>query len=104
MTTKSEMEQDKPDENVSTAAGAKRKAIKFRKAPQAPKRGKSAFILFSMAKHPEFRKKLADGADDKVKHLWKLLIKGWCSCVNHFSVLSLRSPTLPKKFRRRGRT
>jgi len=35
----------------------KRKSAKFRKAPQAPKRGKSAFILFSITKHAEARTK-----------------------------------------------
>ena len=47
-----------------------KRAIKYCKAPQAPKRFKSAFIFFTMARHGEIRKKLeSEGAADKVSYL-----------------------------------
>jgi len=55
------------------AQNKKKVATKFRKAPQAPKRGKSAFIFFSIAKHPEMRKKFDDGSTEKV-----CMLEGGC--------------------------
>ena len=39
-------------------APASKKTIKYKKAPDAPKRFKSAFIFFSAEKHKEFKKEL----------------------------------------------
>lgn len=45
----------------------KKTAAKFKKAPQAPKRFKSAFIFFSTEKHREIRSQLGDkGLSEKV--------------------------------------
>eukprot|EP00586_Coscinodiscus_wailesii_P013031 CAMPEP_0172500514 /NCGR_PEP_ID=MMETSP1066-20121228/139453_1 /TAXON_ID=671091 /ORGANISM="Coscinodiscus wailesii, Strain CCMP2513" /LENGTH=430 /DNA_ID=CAMNT_0013274793 /DNA_START=55 /DNA_END=1347 /DNA_ORIENTATION=+ len=55
------------------------KPTKFRKAPQAPKRFKSAFMFFSVAKHPEFRakQKLNKDADHAVPNVAKLVSEAW---------------------------
>lgn len=36
----------------------KKQKVKFKKAPQAPRRFKSAYMFFSTAKHPEIRARL----------------------------------------------
>ena len=42
-------------------------AVKYKKAPGAPTRFRSAFILFSQAKHKEFRERLiAEQPDEEV--------------------------------------
>mmetsp|Transcript_54672 Transcript_54672/g.81175 ORF Transcript_54672/g.81175 Transcript_54672/m.81175 type:complete len:451 (+) Transcript_54672:44-1396(+) len=57
---------------------AKKRSIKFRKAPQAPKRGKSAFIHFSMAKHAEARKAANDGKNrEKVPETARRISQEW---------------------------
>lgn len=57
----------------------KSKATKFKKAPQAPKRFKSAFMLFSTVKHPEIRKALkeADDVNANVPRVAKLVAEDW---------------------------
>ncbi len=50
----------------------KKTLAKFKKAPQAPRRFKSAFIFFSSAKHKEIRAQLADSGV-AVKVIWTLL-------------------------------
>ena len=52
-----------------------KKPIKYCKAPQAPKRFKSAFIFFTMARHSQIRKKLeAEGAaDSKVRLVYFII-------------------------------
>ena len=37
---------------------------KFKKAPQAPRRFKSAYIFFSIAKHKELREKFPNSGDE----------------------------------------
>jgi len=55
----------------------KSKATKFKKAPQAPKRFKSAFMLFSTVKHPEIRLSLAPGQNANVPRVAKLVAEEW---------------------------
>jgi len=55
----------------------KRKSAKFRKAPQAPKRGKSAFILFSITKHSEAREKGRGNHTKTVPDRAKLISEQW---------------------------
>jgi hypothetical protein len=46
----------------------KKKDVKYRKAPQAPKRFKSAYMFFSTAMHPAIRKRLGEkGVTEKVR-------------------------------------
>lgn len=46
----------------------KKKPAKFKKAPQAPRRFKSAYMFFSTDKHKEIRDQLgADGISEKVR-------------------------------------
>lgn len=50
-------------ERVKAAPAKKRKIkppVKFKKAPQAPRRFKSAYMFFSTAKHPEIRARLKE--------------------------------------------
>ncbi len=45
----------------------KHAVVKYTKAPQAPRRFKSAYMFFSTEKHKDFRKELAaKGENDKV--------------------------------------
>lgn len=61
-------------------AAAKKKPNKYKKAPQAPKRFKSAFIFFSSAKHPEIRKQLGEkGGTEKTTNVAKLVSEAWKS-------------------------
>ena len=52
-------------------APKKRKTVKYCKAPGAPKRFKSAFIFFTMARHKEIRKKIEEkeGKGDRVSFM-----------------------------------
>jgi hypothetical protein len=44
--------------------------VKYGKAPQAPKRFKSAYMFFSTVKHPEIRARLGhNGAKEKVRYI-----------------------------------
>jgi len=64
----------------ATAAAAKKKPNKYKKAPQAPKRFKSAFIFFSSAKHPEIRKQLGEkGGTEKVSLDFSVLFLLLCT-------------------------
>lgn len=46
-----------------------RDRVKFKKAPDAPRRFKSSFMFFSTEKHKEIRKKLeAEGKKEKVSY------------------------------------
>jgi hypothetical protein len=38
----------------------KNQSVKYKKAPQAPRRFKSAYMFFSTEKHKEIRQELAD--------------------------------------------
>jgi hypothetical protein len=52
----------------------KKKDVKYRKAPQAPKRFKSAYMFFSTAMHPAIRKRLGKkGVTEKVRSLHYIL-------------------------------
>jgi len=57
------------------------KPTKYRKAPQAPKRFKSAFIFFSIHKHPEIRqqRKLENNCSGAVPNVAKLVSEAWRS-------------------------
>lgn len=72
------------EENIPAATKMKppkrkSKATKFKKAPQAPKRFKSAFMLFSTMKHPEIRASLASKEDvnANVPRVAKLVAEAW---------------------------
>eukprot|EP00586_Coscinodiscus_wailesii_P004845 CAMPEP_0172485618 /NCGR_PEP_ID=MMETSP1066-20121228/13713_1 /TAXON_ID=671091 /ORGANISM="Coscinodiscus wailesii, Strain CCMP2513" /LENGTH=414 /DNA_ID=CAMNT_0013250981 /DNA_START=563 /DNA_END=1807 /DNA_ORIENTATION=+ len=54
-----------------------RRATKFKKAPQAPKRFKSAYMFFSTKKHPEIRKKLEAGKGKDVTNVAKFVSEEW---------------------------
>jgi len=73
---------DAPDElpiKTKKVVKKRQKTTKFRKAPQAPKRFKSAFIFFSVEKHPEIRKQLAAGTNSDVPNVAKLVSEAWRS-------------------------
>jgi len=65
------------EEKKTPAAKRKSKSTKFKKAPQAPKRFKSAFMLFSTEKHPEIRAQLKEGDDTNVPNVAKLVAEAW---------------------------
>eukprot|EP00521_Asterionellopsis_glacialis_P010083 CAMPEP_0195291192 /NCGR_PEP_ID=MMETSP0707-20130614/7331_1 /TAXON_ID=33640 /ORGANISM="Asterionellopsis glacialis, Strain CCMP134" /LENGTH=394 /DNA_ID=CAMNT_0040351459 /DNA_START=180 /DNA_END=1364 /DNA_ORIENTATION=+ len=66
------------DGKSKATAAAKKKPNKYKKAPQAPKRFKSAFIFFSSAKHPEIRKQLGEkGGTEKTTNVAKLVSEAW---------------------------
>eukprot|EP00591_Stephanopyxis_turris_P001390 CAMPEP_0195508074 /NCGR_PEP_ID=MMETSP0794_2-20130614/1382_1 /TAXON_ID=515487 /ORGANISM="Stephanopyxis turris, Strain CCMP 815" /LENGTH=439 /DNA_ID=CAMNT_0040634947 /DNA_START=62 /DNA_END=1381 /DNA_ORIENTATION=+ len=68
----------KPSKKTSKMANAgKKKTVKYRKAPQAPKRGKSAFIIFSMDAHPKMRRTLDDGTTSKAPDVAKRVSEAW---------------------------
>lgn len=69
----------KSNEDKSQPAKRGPKSTKFRKAPQAPKRFKSAFIFFSIAKHPEIReqKKYEKKTDNAAPNVAKLVSEAW---------------------------
>jgi hypothetical protein len=55
--------------NLATAS-SKGGGPKYKKAPDAPKRFKSAFIIFSAEKHKEIKEDLlSQGRTEKVRHL-----------------------------------
>lgn len=67
-----------PQESKKKRAAKPKKPGKFKKAPQAPKRFKSAFIFFSSAKHPEIRKQLGEkGGTEKTTNVAKLVSEAW---------------------------
>eukprot|EP00978_Attheya_sp_CCMP212_P016046 scaffold41710_cov55-Attheya_sp.AAC.4 len=56
----------------------KKKDVKYRKAPQAPKRFKSAYMFFSTAMHPAIRKRLGEkGVTEKTTVVAKLVSTEW---------------------------
>eukprot|EP00978_Attheya_sp_CCMP212_P009522 scaffold22513_cov57-Attheya_sp.AAC.5 len=56
----------------------KKKDVKYRKAPQAPKRFKSAYMFFSTAMHPAIRKRLGEkGVTEKTTVVAKLVSQEW---------------------------
>ena len=63
-----EEEEEEDDENVGELSpgrggkGTKKRKDTLRKAPQAPKRFKSSYICFFMAKQPEIKVSLGDKA------------------------------------------
>jgi len=61
------------------SAGATKGRAKYKKAPGAPKRFKSAFIFFSTAKHKEIRKVLGEKGKDteKTTNVAKLVSEAW---------------------------
>jgi len=69
------------DEDLSSEPSKKKakSAVKFKKAPQAPRRFKSAYMFFSTAKHPEIRERLrTEGKpDEKTTHIAKLVSAEW---------------------------
>jgi len=69
------MNDESPKKPVATKR--KTKATKFKKAPQAPKRFKSAFMLFSTMKHPEIRLSLKDDENANVPRVAKLVAEAW---------------------------
>lgn len=48
-----------------------------KKPPDAPKRFKSSFIFFSMAKHKEIKERLASGSDIKVTNITSMVSEAW---------------------------
>mmetsp|Transcript_15656 Transcript_15656/g.22077 ORF Transcript_15656/g.22077 Transcript_15656/m.22077 type:complete len:439 (+) Transcript_15656:198-1514(+) len=74
------------DENRSKKhkVSASKKIVKFKKAPQAPRRFKSAYMFFSTAKHPEIRAKITqDGkTTTKTTDVAKLVSKAWKNLSN----------------------
>eukprot|EP00978_Attheya_sp_CCMP212_P027725 scaffold93529_cov62-Attheya_sp.AAC.1 len=57
---------------------AKAAGVKFIKAPQAPKRFKSAYMFFSTAMHPDIRTRLGSkGAKEKTTGIAKLVSLEW---------------------------
>jgi hypothetical protein len=85
-------------------AAAAGKIPKYKKAPDAPKRFKSAFIIFSAEKHRVIKESLAEeGRSEKVGEICASAV--WKSCPE-FSLLCLlfqcRLQTLPKWSVRHG--
>jgi len=55
-------------------------STKYKKAPDAPKRFKSAFIIFSAEKHKEIKKRLEEeGRPEKTTDIAKLVSESWKS-------------------------
>jgi len=63
----------------ATKQPKKRKSVKYCKAPGAPKRFKSAFIFFTMARHREIRKKIEEkeGKGDRTPDVAKIISEEW---------------------------
>lgn len=60
------------------AVGAAKATAKYKKAPGAPRRFKSAFIFFSTEKHKEIRQGLGlDGAKEKTTNVAKMVSEAW---------------------------
>mmetsp|Transcript_23517 Transcript_23517/g.35573 ORF Transcript_23517/g.35573 Transcript_23517/m.35573 type:complete len:421 (+) Transcript_23517:88-1350(+) len=56
----------------------KKSKIKYKKAPQAPRRFKSAYMFFSTCKHKEIREELgAKGTVEKTTNIAKLVSQAW---------------------------
>ena len=66
----------KPPAPVAAAAG--KAGTRFKKAPDAPKRFKSAFIIFSAEKHKQIKEALAlEGRTEKTTDIAKLVSESW---------------------------
>jgi len=69
------------EDESSTAPSRKRvkQVVKFKKAPQAPRRFKSAYMFFSTAKHPEIRARLKKEGkpEEKTTAIAKLVSLEW---------------------------
>jgi len=62
--------------------GGLKTATKYKKAPDAPKRFKSAFIIFSAERHKQIKKKLEDeGRPEKTTDIAKLVSEAWKALV-----------------------
>lgn len=58
--------------------GAKKQPAKYKKAPGAPRRFKSAFIFFSTQKHKEIRSQLGEkGSKEKTTNVAKMVSEAW---------------------------
>eukprot|EP00546_Thalassionema_frauenfeldii_P001150 CAMPEP_0178936798 /NCGR_PEP_ID=MMETSP0786-20121207/25386_1 /TAXON_ID=186022 /ORGANISM="Thalassionema frauenfeldii, Strain CCMP 1798" /LENGTH=389 /DNA_ID=CAMNT_0020615267 /DNA_START=175 /DNA_END=1344 /DNA_ORIENTATION=- len=56
----------------------KTNATKYKKAPQAPRRFKSAYMFFSTAKHKEIREELGEkGVTEKTTNIAKMVSQAW---------------------------
>jgi hypothetical protein len=64
---------DDPGRDDSAYLGKKRPGT-LRKAPQAPKRFKSSYILFFMAKQQEIKNEIGPGAGVRAQHLRRSII------------------------------
>lgn len=72
---------------ANSAAASSKGGPKYKKAPDAPKRFKSAFIIFSAEKHKEIKEDLiSQGRTEKVSCLfcgvWFIYIHCLCSPIN----------------------
>ncbi|KAL3910760.1 MAG: hypothetical protein SGILL_007566, partial [Bacillariaceae sp.] len=66
------------DDGLSTKPKTKKPARKYKKAPGAPKRFRSAFILFSQYKHKAIQESLAsEGTSQKTTSVAKLVSEQW---------------------------
>eukprot|EP00568_Trieres_chinensis_P007905 CAMPEP_0183307224 /NCGR_PEP_ID=MMETSP0160_2-20130417/17135_1 /TAXON_ID=2839 ORGANISM="Odontella Sinensis, Strain Grunow 1884" /NCGR_SAMPLE_ID=MMETSP0160_2 /ASSEMBLY_ACC=CAM_ASM_000250 /LENGTH=122 /DNA_ID=CAMNT_0025470773 /DNA_START=80 /DNA_END=448 /DNA_ORIENTATION=+ len=68
-----------PRRRLKKTAAPGKKKIKYCKAPQAPRRFKSAFIFYSQKRHKEVRKEIEATEDkgDKTPHVAKLVSEEW---------------------------
>ena len=66
------------DKQTTTMPKRKGNVTKFKKAPDAPKRFKSAFMFFSEKKHKAIREQAAD--DSKVRSFVVMFV-GWTECL-----------------------
>ncbi|CAN0159743.1 unnamed protein product [Discosporangium mesarthrocarpum] len=68
--------EDYPDPNMpNDGVGKRRKKRPYKKAPNAPRRGRSAYVLFSMEKRAEVKSTLAEGT--KVTEIMKGIAAKW---------------------------
>jgi len=82
ITTDEEITSSLFDDETPVSEPSKKKAksaVKFKKAPQAPRRFKSAYMFFSTAKHPEIRERLKNEGkrEEKTTHIAKLVSAEW---------------------------
>ena len=69
---------DFSDDDSSSKPKAKKPTRKFKKAPGAPKRFRSAFILFSQHKHKSIQQDLAhEGGSEKTTLVAKMVSEAW---------------------------
>jgi len=63
----------------SNSTADRKPMIKYKKAPDAPKRFKSAFIFYSTAKHKEIRERLGreKASTQKTTHIAKVVSQSW---------------------------